>query len=229
MTEPNLRRVALFFVAFGVGALLGDAFIHLIPEAFGKNALGAPLSQSLRVLGGILLFFVVEKLIRHGHEEPHVHHRILKIERPELATVNLVGDAVHNFIDGLVIGGSYITSMKLGVSTTLAVLLHEIPHELGDFGILIHSGLSVRNAALLNLVSASVAILGTATALVIGTRAHEAAAQTLLPLTAGGFVYLAAADLIPELQRDKSVRALVVQTSLIAAGIAVMGALVWLG
>jgi len=135
----------------------------------------------------------------------------------------LLGDAVHNFIDGVVIGASYLVSPTLGVSTTMAVLLHEIPQEFGDFGILIHSGLSVRKALRVNLGSASVAILGTALSLLAASIAQEAVTSTLVPLTAGGFVYLAAADLIPELQHDRSLRALIVQTILISSGIAVMG------
>jgi len=124
-----------------------------------------------------------------------------------------------------VIGASYLVSPTLGVSTTLAVLLHEIPQEFGDFGILIHSGLSVRRALLVNLGSASVAILGTALSLSLGSIAKETVTATLVPLTAGGFVYLAAADLIPELQHDRSLRGLIVQTLLILAGIVVMGLL----
>jgi zinc and cadmium transporter len=126
----------------------------------------------------------------------------------------------------VLIGASYLVSPALGASTTLAVLLHEIPQELGDFGILVHSGLGVRKAVLLNLGSASIAIVGTAAALLAGLAARDAVTATLLPVTAGGFVYLAAADLIPELQHDRSLRALVVQTALISAGIAVMGLLV---
>lgn len=141
------------------------------------------------------------------------------------AAINLIGDGIHNFIDGVVIGASYLASPTLGVSTTLAVVLHEIPQEFGDFGILVHSGLSVRQAVLLNIASATAAILGTFSALVLGSFAQRAIVATLLPVTAGGFVYLAAADLIPELQHDRTLRALLVQTSLITAGIAVMAML----
>lgn len=116
-------------------------------------------------------------------------------------------------------------SPTLGVSTTIAVLLHEIPQELGDFGILVDSGLGVRRAVLVNLGSASAAVLGTAAALLAGAVARDVVVATLLPVTAGGFVYLAAADLMPDLQHDRSVRALVEQTALITAGIAVMGLL----
>ena len=219
MRETLVRRLATVLVSFATGALLGDTFIHLVPEIFSDARGPDALRASLLILAGMLLFFVVEKLLRHRH---HHHDRI---ERPELAGINILGDAIHNYIDGLLIGASWLASPALGISTTLAVLLHEIPQELGDFSILIHSGLSVRQAALLNAGSAAVAILGTATAIAAGTVGHERVTQVLVPLTAGGFVYIAAADLIPELQHDRSLRALAVQTALIACGIAVMALL----
>lgn len=216
LDAARVRRLATFFVSFAVGALLGDAFIHLIPETFAGAGPGRALRPSLLILAGILAFFVVEKSLRHTHL---LHTHAPQVARPELAAINLLGDALHNFIDGLLIGASYLASPLLGVSTTLAVLLHELPQELGDFGILIHSGLGVRRAVLLNLASACMAILGTGLALVAGAVAREAVVGALLPVTAGGFVYLAAADLIPELQHDRSLRALFVQTGLIAMGI----------
>jgi zinc and cadmium transporter len=227
MSEARVRRLATFFVSFAVGALLGDTFIHLVPEIFSGTRGGDALRASLLILGGILLFFIVEKLLRHQHGLLHRHHHHEAVERPELAAVNVLGDAIHNYIDGLLIGASWLVSPALGISTTLAVLLHEIPQELGDFGILIHSGLSVRRAALLNAGSAAVAILGTATTIVAGTVVHERVTELLVPLTAGGFVYIAAANLIPELQHDRSLRALAVQTTLISGGIAVMALLVY--
>jgi zinc and cadmium transporter len=225
ISEVRLRRLAIFFVSFAVGALLGDTFIHLIPRIFASARGGEALRASLLILGGIVLFFIVEKLLRHHHGLLHRHHHQETAERPELAVVNVLGDAIHNYIDGLLIGASWLVSPALGISTTLAVLLHEIPQELGDFGILVHSGLSVRQAALLNLGSAAVAILGTATALVAGAVVHERVTEVLVPLTAGGFVYIAAADLIPELQHDRRPRATAVQTVLISAGILVMALL----
>jgi len=177
----------------------------------------------------MMAFFVVEKLLRHSHGVLHEHfHGEQAVNRPELAAINILGDAIHNFIDGIVIGASYLVSLTLGLSTTIAVLFHEIPQELADFGILIHSGLSVRKAVLLNLASASVAILGTVLSLLAGSVAQETVATSLMPLTAGGFVYLAAADLIPELQHDRTLRALVVQTVLISIGIAIMGLLTFM-
>lgn len=225
MSETRIRRLAAFFISFAAGALLGDAFVHLIPETFAGSPAHPPLRASLLILGGIVLFFIVEKLLSHEHGPLHRHHHGGSIARPELAAINMVGDAVHNFIDGLLIGASYLVSPSLGISTSLAVLLHEIPQELGDFSILIHSGLTVRKATLFNLVSAAVAIAGTATALVAGTVAHERVIGLLIPITAGGFVYIAAADLIPELQHDRSLRALIIQPALILLGIGFMAVL----
>jgi zinc and cadmium transporter len=223
MSEERVRRLAAFFVSFAVGALLGDTFIHLIPEMFAEG--GDTLTPSLLVLAGILLFFVVEKLLRHHHGLLHRHHHGETIERPTLAAVNVLGDAIHNYIDGLLIGASWLVSPAVGISTTIAVLLHEIPQELGDFGILVHCGLTVRRATLLNLASAAVAILGTTTAVVAGTMAHERVTAVLIPMTAGGFVYIAAANLIPELQHDRSTRAFATQTLLITLGVGVMALL----
>jgi zinc and cadmium transporter len=177
------------------------------------------------ILGGILLFFIVEKQLRHQHGLLHRHHHHETVVRPELAGMNVLGDAIHNYIDGLLIGASWLVSPALGVTTTIAVLLHEIPQELGDFGILIHSGLTIRQAALVNVASAAVAILGTTTVVIAGAIAHQRVTELLVPLTAGGFVYIAAADLIPELQHDRSLRALLTQTPLIALGIGVMALL----
>lgn len=223
MSEPRVRRLAAFFVSFAVGALLGDTFIHLVPEIFHGGAV--PLRSSLLILAGILLFFVVEKLLRHRHGLLHRHHHGEEAELPPLAAVNILGDAIHNYIDGLLIGASWLVSPTVGISTTVAVLLHEIPQELADFGILVHSGLSVRKATAVNVGSAAVAILGTTTAVIAGLVSHDSVTSVLMPLTAGGFVYIAAADLIPELQHDRTLRALVTQTALISSGIGVMALL----
>jgi zinc and cadmium transporter len=225
--EARLRRLAGALMSFAVGALLGDAFIHLIPEIFA--AAEPTLRPSLLVLGGMLLFFVVEKLLRRHHGTLHVHHQDRESGRAELAAINLFGDGVHNFIDGVLIAASYLSSPTLGAATTVAVLLHEIPQEFGDFGVLVHSGLSVRKALLLNLGSASVAILGASVTLMLGAVAGRAITDALLPVAAGGFVYIATADLIPELHRDRSLRALVQQATLIGAGIAIMSLLTLVG
>jgi len=227
MNEARVRRLATFFVSFAVGALLGDAFIHLVPVTFGEGAgEGGTLSRSLLILAGMMLFFVVEKLLRHSHGVLHAHHHGgAGAARPELAAVNVLGDAIHNFIDGVLIGASFLAGPALGLSTTLAVLLHEVPQELGDFAILVHSGLTVRRAVIYNLASASLAVLGTGVALLTGAVAREAAIDLLIPVTAGGFVYIAAADLVPELQHDRTLAALFLQGGFIALGVAIMALL----
>jgi zinc and cadmium transporter len=223
VSETGMRRLASLLVSFAVGALLGDAFIHLIPQAFTKDE--ATLQPSLLILAGMLVFFVVEKLLRHEHGLLHRHHHPGGNARPELAAVNILGDVIHNFIDGVLIAASYLVSPTLGVGTTFAVLLHEIPQELGDFGILIHSGLTVRQAVLFNLASASVAVLGAIAALAWGVVSGTVVTTILIPVTAGGFVYIAAADLIPELQHDRSGRGLLSQVSLMLLGMGIMGVL----
>jgi zinc and cadmium transporter len=219
--EERVRKWTIHFISFATGGLLGDAFIHLVPASFSVKE--HSLSRSLALLGGILIFFVVEKVLRHEHGAMEVHSHD-DGHRHELIVLNLVGDAVHNLIDGVIIGASWLAGPQLGLTTTLAVLLHEIPHELGDFAVLIHFGLSVRKAAFYNLVSASAAVAGTVATLLIGSSISRAV-EWLLPFTAGGFIYLAAAGLIPELQREKGSKALLAQTSLIGVGIAIMGLL----
>jgi zinc and cadmium transporter len=221
--ETKLRRILLVLISFAIGGLSGDAFIHLIPESFKQ--LGFRLSTSLLIILGMFLFFAVEKLIRWRHchfstSEHHIH---------PVAALNLVGDAVHNFLDGIVIGASYAVSIPLGVTTTLAVLLHEIPHEIGDFGILVHAGFSVRRAILFNFLTALTAILGTILALAVGPYL-QAFSVSMLPIAAGGFIYIAGSDLIPEVQAGcDSVWITAIQFLVIALGIAIMALLVLVG
>lgn len=220
--EAKLRRILLVLVSFAVGGLFGDAFIHLIPEAFKQLGLG--LSTSLLIILGIILFFAVEKLIRWRHchlpvSEHHLH---------PVAALNLVGDAVHNCLDGVLIGASYAVSIPIGVTTTLAVLLHEIPHEIGDFAILVHAGFTVRRAILFNFLTALTAILGTVLALTVGPHV-QAFSVSMLPVAAGGFIYIAGSDLIPEIQEScDGIRMTVVQFLAIVLGIAIMALLILL-
>lgn len=217
--RARLRKALLFMVSFAVGALFGDAFIHLIPEAFEK--LGPTLPTSLLIVGGILLFFILEKFVRWRHchvpEEEHQHvHPVV--------TMNIVGNGVHNLIDGMLIGASYLAGIPIGVATTLAIVLHEIPQEMGNFGILVHGGLSIRKALLLNFMTALAAVAGTLLSLAIGS--HSAAyTHALLPITAGGFIYIAGSDLIPELHHEADLRTSAGQFLAIVLGIAVMGLL----
>jgi len=194
-------------VSFSAGALFGDAFIHLIPEAVEESGFG--LNISIYILSGILCFFVVEKILQWRH-----CHILTSEEHPHtFAYMNLFGDAVHNFIDGLIVAGSYIVSFPLGVATTLAVVFHEIPQEIGDFGVLIYGGFSKSKALMFNFLSAITAILGAFVALLLGLYMTNFTVF-LVPFAAGGFIYIAGSDLIPELHKEikpsKSVLELIV-------------------
>lgn len=217
LDASRLRRVTEPLLGLGVGTLLGDAFIHLIPSALAAAPASA-LAPSLGVLAGMLLFFALDRLVRHRVEaRPHP-----RPARSELITLNLVGDGVHNFIDGVLIAAGYLVSPAIGLSTTVAVMAHELPQELADFAVLVHGGLDARRAVAVNLASASAAVLGTLCTLALGAAAGPALTQVLIPVTAGGFVYIATAQLIPELRRDNRPGALALQLALMAIGIALM-------
>ncbi len=197
LKEQQLKKILLYMVSFSAGALFGDAFIHLIPEAIEETGFG--LSISLLILFGIVFSFIVEKFLhwRHCHiptssEHPH-----------SFAYMNLFGDSIHNLIDGLIIGGSFVFSISLGLATTLAVILHEIPQELGDFGVLIHGGFSKKKALWFNLLTALTAVFGAILALILGS-SLEGFTPLLLSFAAGNFIYIAGSDLIPELRKDEA-------------------------
>lgn len=227
LNQKWLRRSLVFMVAFAAGALLGDALIHLLPEAVEE--LGFSLDVSLAVLAGIVIMFLVEKIIhwRHHHTNgevgPHIHHAHTHIhtEKQPFVWVNLVGDAVHNFIDGLVIGAAYLVSVPVGIATTLAVLFHEIPQEIGDFGVLVHGGFSSKEALILNLVTAGSAIVGVVLVFVIGEWITSISTW-LIPFAAGAFIYIAGSDLIPELHKEVDWRKSFVQLFCFLIGIGVM-------
>ncbi|OGI25137.1 MAG: hypothetical protein A3J76_02920 [Candidatus Moranbacteria bacterium RBG_13_45_13] len=214
----RIKKIILFLVSFAVGALFGDAIIHLLPETFEK--ISSRSLASLLVLGGILLFFILEKFIhwRHCHMDSCSNHW-----HPNVS-ISISGNIIHNLIDGMLIGASYSISISLGIATTLAILLHEIPQEIGNFGILIHSGFSVRKALLINFLAALTAFLGVFFSLV--SRNYVANFTSyLIPIAAGGFLYIAGSDLIPELKHETKIAASVGQLAAIIFGIAVMASL----
>ncbi len=218
----SLQKILLLLVSFAAGGLLGGAFIHLIPEAFEEFGFGANIS--LYVLAGVVAFFILEKIIhwRHCHVPTSRQH-----PHP-LALMNLLGDGVHNFIDGLIIGASYLAGIQLGIVTTIAVILHEIPQEIGDFGVLVYGGFSRKKALLLNFLTALTAVLGTVLVLLLGN--IEGMANFLVPFAAGGFIYIAGSDLIPELNKRCFVfKNSVTQLVMLVLGMAVMYSLTLLG
>lgn len=213
-----LKKILFFLVSFAVGGLFGDAFIHLLPESF--KTFGFGIRAPLYVLLGILIFFILEKFIRWRH----CHNADCSGHTQPMVFTNLIGDAAHNFIDGLLIGASYIVDLKIGIATTLAIILHEIPHELGNFGIFVQGGLSIKKALGLNFLSALVSVLGGVVALTIGHKV-TGFSEALLPITAGGFIYVAGSDLIPELQHDTSAATSLWQLACIVLGLGMMAIL----
>lgn len=219
--EEIMRKYIFFLVSLAVGALLGDAFIHLIPEAFENFS--NLLTPSLLVIGGIILFFILEKFLHwHHHEddtEAYTVHHVGKLV--------LFSDGVHNLIDGVIIGISFLASIPLGIATTLTVILHEIPQEIGDFAVLLHAGYTRKRALWLNFLSALMSLLGVMIAFVLG-EVGESFVNWVLPLAAGGFIYIAMSDLIPELHKTKKVTHSFSQLLAIILGVILMVSLVFL-
>lgn len=216
--EDLVRRGIFLFVSFSTGGLLGDVFLHMIPEMQESPAFVFDLYI---LLGAIVFSFAVEKLIqwRHCHvlpgdAEAHEHAHPVGI-------LSLLGDTIHNFIDGLIIAASFLVSVPVGVSTTLAVIFHEIPQEIGDFAVLIHSGYSRSKAILFNLISACAALLG-AVLLLSSAGRFEGLEGYLLPFAAGNFLYIAGSDLIPELHKQTGMKHVVLQIAGMLLGILVM-------
>lgn len=211
----RLKKIVMFLVSLSAGALLGDAFLHLLPEAVEN--MENSMAIWFGVLAGIILFFSLEKIIhwRHCHEptcESHPH---------TLGAMNLVGDGLHNLIDGMIIAGSFLVDVRLGVITTIAVISHEIPQEIGDFGVLIHAGYKAKKALLFNFFSGLFSILGALIVVLIGVYS-ENFINFIIPITAGGFIYIASSDLIPELKKDTSLNKTIKQLLGIFIGLALM-------
>lgn len=217
----KLNKILLYFVSFAAGALLGDVFIHLIPELIEGN--NFTLQTSFLILGGILIFFSIEKIVhwQHCHIPQNGGH-----SHPFVVT-NLVGDGVHNFLDGLIIGASYLVNIPVGIATTIAVIFHEIPQEIGDFGVLLHGGFSKGKALLFNFLSALTAIAGGLIA-VLASGIVPSITNYLVPLTIGGFIYIAGSDLIPELHKNFETKKSLLQIFALILGIAVMATLLLL-
>ncbi|MBI4120748.1 MAG: ZIP family metal transporter [Parcubacteria group bacterium] len=225
--EHFLRSIVSFLVALAVGALLGDAFIHLIPEAFAES--GNPSLVATLIVAGIVLFFVLETFVHwhHAHSleiEESSSHGTKKAHIHPTGYMILAADGLHNFIDGVIIAVSYLVSIEVGIATTIAVILHEIPQEIGDFGVLLHAGFSRMRALFMNFLSALLAVLGAIIALAAG-ETMEHFVVWVLPFAAASFIYIATADLFPEL-RTSSKPAFFFQLFAIALGVGAMYLLV---
>jgi zinc and cadmium transporter len=219
-SEKNLQKYISIFVGLAVGSLLGDSFIHLIPESL--EIYSNTTIPSILVIFGIIAFFVMEKFLHwhhHGEDknEPHIH---------PVGNLVILSDGVHNLIDGIVIGAGFIASIPIGIATATAVILHEIPQEIGDFMVLLQAGYHKKKALFLNFISALSAVIGVIIAIILG-QAGEIFIAWALPITAGGFIYIAVADLIPELHKTKKINYSVLQIIAVIIGVLLMLSLVF--
>ena len=208
------KETLLNLVAFSAGSMLGGAFFHLLPEAVNTMNI---TSVSIGALTGILLSYSVEMLLtwRHCHipsSENHPHTFVY---------MNLIGDGVHNFIDGVVIAGTYMVDIRIGIITTLAIILHEIPQEIGDFGVIVYGGVEARKAIYYNLLSGVTAIGGALLALLLGEYI-EAFSVSIIPIALGNFLYIACSDLVPELKDEKNLSYGIIRLSLMVFGVSLL-------
>lgn len=219
LQERILKKIVLYLVAFATGAIFANVFFHLLPEA-------VELSEDLSfmfglVLAGVILSFIIEKFI-HWH---HCHNLDCDEHVRPIGKMILLGDAVHNSIDGILIATTYLIDIRLGIATTLAVVLHEIPQEIGDFAVLIHGGCKTKKALLLNFLSALTAFVGVVLVFVLREYMHGIE-LILLPLAAGNFLYIAGSDLIPELHREVRAKKALLQLLAMLGGIVLMYGLI---
>jgi len=228
-----------WMVSYAVGVLLAAAFLHLLPEAFMQVESIEGLFAV--VLGGILAFFLLEKaaLWRHHHHDDSSHgegegsafyHRHAHDSAPNrrVGPLIVIGDGFHNLVDGILIAAAFLTDVRLGITTTLAIIAHEIPQEVGDFMVLLHAGYSKARALVLNLLSGLMSVAGGLIGYFMLDDAREFTPY-VLALAAASFIYIAVADLIPDMHRMSDVRSTLIQTALIAAGIATIAlAYFWL-
>lgn len=211
LSKKFFKKTLIVLVAFSVGALLGGAFFHLIPEALISLKL---MTTIILFILGIFIFFILEKIIhwRHCHNE--------KCKVHPYSYLILYGDAMHNFIDGLLIAGSFLVSIPMGIVTSVLVLVHELPQEIGYFGVLVHGGFSRKKALFFNLLSQLTSIIGG----LIGYffLSINQYSVYLLPLAAGGFVYIAVQDLIPEVFKEKNTKKLLINLFSVLIGLAIL-------
>ena len=194
LTDKALHRLLLPLVALSAGSLLGGAFFHMIPESLEK--IGKDTTVYMYVVGGFAFFLLLEQLL-HWH---HCHREDTHCVKPQTYLI-LIGDGIHNFIGGIAVAGTFLIDIRLGISTWLAAAAHEVPQEIGDFGVLVHGGWSRKKALLLNFLSASTFLLG---GLFTYIFSFSDWIYYLIPFAAGNFIYIGASDLIPEVNKHES-------------------------
>ncbi|MFB0559784.1 MAG: ZIP family metal transporter [Candidatus Lokiarchaeia archaeon] len=210
--EELLNKVLLALVAFSAGALMGGALLHMIPKTLTMTS---SINTFLYLLLGFSFFFLLENVLqwRHCHDA--------KCDVHTFTYMNLIGDGIHNITDGFIIAASFVASIALGFATTLAVAFHEIPQEIGDFGVLVYGGFEKRKALIYNYISAITIIPGAIVGYLLSIYTTQFI-QFMLPIAAGGFIYIAASDLIPELRKETSLKKSAVIFGVFLMGIILM-------
>ena len=196
LNTKTLNNSLHLMIALAAGSLMGGSFFHLLPEAGESLGLETALQATLV---SFVIFLVIEKALHWRH----CHSRDCEVHT--LGMMSAIGDSLHNFLDGLVIVAAFMGGMELGIATTLAIALHEIPQEIGDFGVLLHAGYKRNTALLINFITALTAVLGA----LVGYALSSSVGQFmpyLLPLAAGGFIYIGASDLLPEVRKERDQR-----------------------
>lgn len=216
--QKFLDRILLYLVSLSIGGLIGGAFLHLIPESVEEIGIE---SAFIFVIVGFMSFLFLEKILhwRHCHEGKCEHH--------SFAYMNLFGDGVHNFIDGLIIAGSFLVDMSVGFATTLAIVLHEIPQELGDFGVLVYAGFTKKKAILYNFLIALTALVGAGVGILLFSYVDFILVY-LLAFAAGGFIYIGASDLVPEIRKEMKFSKALINFLFVLIGLLLMYLLVFL-
>lgn len=221
----NTIKISHLLSSFAAGTLLGTAFFDLLPEALEESG---EMNIFLWALIGILSFFILERLIHwfHHHEGFEAHEKTHKhtVGKPTVPLI-IFGDSVHNFIDGVTIAATFMASIPLGIVTTLAVAAHEIPQEIGDFGILLKKGMKKKTVLLVNIISAITSVVGAVLTFFLGSRI-ENFLPIFLSLTAGFFIYIAASDLIPEIHEENRKGFALIETILLLLGVGTIYVLV---
>ena len=211
LRKKTLDHILFILVAFAAGAMLGASFFDLVPESFSK------IGNYYFVLIGLVLFFLIESFF-HWH---HYHNAKCKKCIKPFVYLNLIGDSLHNFIDGVIISAGFLYGTAFGAALTIAIALHEIPQEIGDFAVLIHGGLSKNKALLFNFLSALFAVLGAVFGYIFLIRL-EGFIPYIIAIAAGGFIYIAGTDLLPELHKVKDYKKIILQIIFLILGIALI-------
>jgi zinc and cadmium transporter len=212
--DALLRKILLVLVSLSAGTMIGGAFLHLLPEAV--EASGPDGSDVIAyALVGFVLFFLIEKVLmwHHCHEGVCDEHTF--------SYMNLIGDGIHSIIDGLIIAASFVVSIPVGFASAVAIAFHEIPQEIADFGVLVYAGFSKKKALALNFLVGLLTVAGGVVGYFIASSA-EGIANGLLPFAAGGFIYIAATDLLPEIKKETALRKSIVTLIVFILGIALM-------